>query len=263
MASRSTAAISSSPVSRTTKRAPLRPLRATPVAKRAPAPTPSLPSAAPIIKWVGGKSKLLPELTSRMPATFNRYFEPFAGGLAMYFRVVSHSGAARSIINDGNPDLVALYRVLASDVEALIRRLAIHRNLHNQEHYYSVRARWNDASVSWSAVDRAAAFIYLNKTCFNGLWRLRCKAPSCGVVIFALRCVTPATVTSSILIRRTTQLQPRQILPVIPKRVLALTISADLPSWRARWWRAVAMSCFQIATRRSFDRSTKASLSTP
>ncbi len=169
MASRSSAAVAS-PASRPSKRAPLRPLRAS-VAKRAPVTTP-LPSAAPIIKWVGGKSKLLPELTSRMPQTFNRYFEPFAGGLAMYFRVVSHTGAARSVINDGNPDLVGLYRVIATDVEALIRRLAIHRNLHNEEHYYSVRARWNDAGVSWTTVDRAAAFIYLNKTCFNGLWRV-------------------------------------------------------------------------------------------
>ena len=76
------------------------------------------------------------------------------------------------MINDGNPDLVGLYRVIATDVEALIRRLAIHRNLHTEEHYYSVRTRWNDAGVSWTTVDRAAAFIYLNKTCFNGLWRV-------------------------------------------------------------------------------------------
>lgn len=103
-----------------------------------------------------------------MPTTFRRYYEPFAGGLAMFFRVAP----AQAVINDGNPDLIGLYRTIANDVDALLRRLAIHRAHHSEEHFYNVRARWNDASVSWTEADRAAAFLYLNKTCFNGLWRV-------------------------------------------------------------------------------------------
>jgi DNA adenine methylase len=163
-----------SPLSKTTL-APKRPLRARVLAPMALATPATEPTAAPVIKWVGGKSKLVPELVRRMPATFRRYYEPFAGGLAVYFRVVSQTGATRSVINDGNPDLIGLYRVVASDVEALIRRLEVHRGHHAKdadEHYYSVRARWNDKSVSWTDLDRAAAFVYLNKTCFNGLWRV-------------------------------------------------------------------------------------------
>ena len=139
--------------------------------RRALAPA-SLPgSASPIIKWVGGKSKLLGELALRLPARHERYFEPFAGGAALFF----HLAPDRAVLADRNADLVAMYRAVAGDVDGTIRRLAIHRDAHDEEHYYQLRARWNDASVSWTAIDRAAAFIYLNRTCFNGLWRVNRK----------------------------------------------------------------------------------------
>jgi DNA adenine methylase len=125
-------------------------------------------TAAPIVKWVGGKTKLLGELVARMPRDYGRYFEPFAGGAALFFRVAPE----RAVLSDANADLIATYRALATDADAVVRRLAIHRRYHDKKHYYAVRDRWNDADVSWSPVDRAAAFIYLNKTCFNGLWRV-------------------------------------------------------------------------------------------
>ncbi|MGE0548073.1 MAG: DNA adenine methylase [Kofleriaceae bacterium] len=121
-----------------------------------------------MIKWVGGKTKLLPELLDRMPDSFGRYFEPFAGGAAMFFRIAPR----RAVLADSNTDLIALYSAIANDVGAVIRRLEVHRKAHDEAHYYGMRAQWNDHSMSWSAADRAAAFIYLNKTCFNGLWRV-------------------------------------------------------------------------------------------
>jgi len=124
--------------------------------------------AAPIIKWVGGKTKLLPELLARMPARYGRYYEPFAGGAALFFRVAP----GRAVLADSNADLIGLYTSVARDVEGVIARLGRHRAAHDQRHYYETRARWNDPGASWSAADRAAAFIYLNKTCFNGLWRV-------------------------------------------------------------------------------------------
>ena len=137
--------------------------------RRAPLPVGPAPApATPIIKWVGGKTKLMPEIQARMPATFGRYFEPFIGGAALFFR----TAPTRAVISDMNPDLVGLYRAVAADADGVIRRLRLHREAHDREHYYETRTRWNDASVSWSAVDRAAAFVYLNKTCFNGLWRV-------------------------------------------------------------------------------------------
>ena len=127
--------------------------------------------AAPVIKWVGGKTKLLPELLGRMPAQFGRYYEPFAGGAALFFRVAP----TRAVLNDSNPDLIALYKTIANDANAVIRRLEVHREKHGQHderHYYATREKWNHEHSTWSAADRAATFIYLNKTCFNGLWRV-------------------------------------------------------------------------------------------
>jgi DNA adenine methylase len=124
--------------------------------------------AAPVIKWVGGKTKLLPELLARMPAHFARYYEPFAGGAALFFRVAPE----RAVLADSNPDLIGLYTCLSRDVAGVIRRLEQHRTAHSESHYYTTRTRWNDRELSWTSADRAATFIYLNKTCFNGLWRV-------------------------------------------------------------------------------------------
>src|ERR1043165_3766394 len=124
--------------------------------------------AAPVVKWVGGKTKLLPELLARMPDHFGRYYEPFAGGAALFFRVAPE----RAVLADSNPDLIGLYRCLADNVAGVIRRLEHHRESHSESHYYATRTRWNDRELSWSSPDRAATFIYLNKTCFNGLWRV-------------------------------------------------------------------------------------------
>jgi len=126
------------------------------------------PVASPVIKWVGGKSKLLPELTARLPARFERYFEPFAGGAALFFRVAPE----RAVLADSNPDLISLYSYLRKDVAGVIRKLEHHRSAHSEEHYYATRTRWNDRERAWTTADRAATFIYLNKTCFNGLWRV-------------------------------------------------------------------------------------------
>ena len=142
-------------VARATRRAPLVP--------RLPEPV-----ASPVIKWVGGKTKLLPELISRLPEKFGRYFEPFAGGAALFFRVAPH----RAVLADSNVDLINLYQAISTDVASVIRRLQAHRDAHDEQHYYATRTRWNDRDKSWSTADRAATFIYLNKTCFNGLWRV-------------------------------------------------------------------------------------------
>jgi DNA adenine methylase len=124
--------------------------------------------ASPIVKWVGGKTKLLHELLARMPEHYGRYYEPFAGGAALFFRLAPK----RAVLADSNPDLIGLYTAVANNVEAVIKRLQGHRDAHDEAHYYDMRARWNDRDQQWSTPERAAAFIYLNKTCFNGLWRV-------------------------------------------------------------------------------------------
>lgn len=130
---------------------------------RRPAETPG-----PIVKWVGGKTRLLDELVSRAPARFRRYYEPFCGGGAMFF----HLAPSRASLTDSNRDLIEMYRCVAEDVDAVIRKLARHRRQHDADHYYRVRTRWNERCRRQDRAARAAAFIYLNKTCYNGLWRV-------------------------------------------------------------------------------------------
>lgn len=126
--------------------------------------------ASPIVKWAGGKTKLLPRLLGRAPSRFGRYYEPFAGGAALFFAL--EPGAAT--VADVNPALVTLYRTVVSDLDGLIKVALAHRARHaDEEYYYDVRRRWNDASARsvMSPAETAGTFVYLNKTCFNGLWR--------------------------------------------------------------------------------------------
>lgn len=124
--------------------------------------------AQPVVKWAGGKSRLLPELYARLPARWGRYFEPFGGGAALFFALAPDRG----VLGDANPDLVRMYRALATDVQAVIRKLRSHARAHSEPYYYGARARWNARRASWTPAAGAAAFIYLNKTCYNGLWRV-------------------------------------------------------------------------------------------
>lgn len=123
--------------------------------------------AAPIVKWAGGKTRLLPELIARVPDQFERYYEPFAGGAALFFRLQPYS----AMLGDANRDLIATYEAVCRYPEEVIGVLRGYQDAHCEEVYYGVRCDWNDGHLTEPIVC-AAAFIYLNKTCFNGLWRV-------------------------------------------------------------------------------------------
>jgi len=119
--------------------------------------------ATPFLKWVGGKSRLLPELLRHLPARMKRYHEPFVGGGALFFA----AQPKRASLSDVNAELVHTYTEVRDDVAGVLDALA--RHVYEREHFEMVRAL-EPESLSPSA--RAARFIYLNKTCFNGLWRV-------------------------------------------------------------------------------------------
>ena len=127
---------------------------------------------APVVKWVGGKTKLLPELRARLPKTYKRYFEPFVGGAALFLSLEPKE----AVIGDTNGALIDTYYAVASAVEKVIEQLDQHRAAHVCEtYYYEVRDLWNAGQWEGDLAGTAAAFIYLNKTCFNGLWRVNRK----------------------------------------------------------------------------------------
>lgn len=122
----------------------------------------------PFVKWVGGKRQLLSVLKEHLPKEFERYLEPFVGGGALLLNVKFKT----ALINDSNKELVNAYQVIKDHLEELIVILKEHQLKHDKNHYYTVRAlRLKDLNK----VERAARFIYLNKACFNGLYRVNKK----------------------------------------------------------------------------------------
>ncbi|MEK4127396.1 Dam family site-specific DNA-(adenine-N6)-methyltransferase [Anoxybacillus sp. FSL W8-0382] len=120
----------------------------------------------PILKWAGGKQQMLDVLLPQVPKQYNRYIEPFFGGGALFFALTPKD----AIIADSNPELINLYRVVADNVEELISILKEMKN--DESFYYEVRGLDPDLL---SPVERAARTIYLNRTCYNGLYRVNRK----------------------------------------------------------------------------------------
>lgn len=124
----------------------------------------------PFLKWAGGKRQLLPQIRPLMPAAFRRYYEPFLGGGAVLFDLQP----AQAVVNDFNSELINCYQVVRDELPALIAELEQYRN--EKDFFYRLRALdRQDAFQELSPVKRAARIIYLNKTCFNGLFRVNSK----------------------------------------------------------------------------------------
>lgn len=126
--------------------------------------------ARPFIKWAGGKAQLLAQLRQRLPSKYGRYYEPFIGGGALFFDLSPQS----AYISDVNQELVNCYQIVRDSTEELISELKTFRN--EKEFYYEIRNL--DRSLefgNWTTARRAARLIYLNRTCFNGLYRVNSK----------------------------------------------------------------------------------------
>ncbi len=129
----------------------------------------SPPDPHPFVKWAGGKGSLVSEIAGRVPRrrTFRRYFEPFLGAGAFFFWVRRSFPGLECHLADSNEDLINAYRAVRDDVERVIAKLETHQMLHGREHYYAVRR-----AAPRESAERAARFIYLNRTCYNGLYRV-------------------------------------------------------------------------------------------
>jgi DNA adenine methylase len=159
-------------------------------------------SPQPFVKWVGGKRALMGELRARVPATFGGYFEPFVGGGALFFELAPE--IARATLVDSNLELALTYQVIRKDPDTLIERLRREAARHSPEHYYRVRAR-----SPRDPVGTAARFLYLNKTCFNGLYRVN-KSGKFNAPLG--RYTNPAIVTADNIRACSTALQAATVL---------------------------------------------------
>lgn len=133
-------------------------------------------SAKPFLKWVGGKQQLLSQFEPYFPANFQRYFEPFAGGGAVFFHLWNAGKLPQAVfLFDNNEELINVYRMVRDKVEDLIRLLAAHQESHSREYYYRMRALDRE-NLHLGDEERAARTIYLNRTCYNGLYRVNSRA---------------------------------------------------------------------------------------
>jgi len=136
--------------------------------------TPLEDTPRPFLKWAGGKRQLLPAILPEIECArpWKRYHEPFIGGGAVFFELARTGmlGRMRAFVSDLNEPLIEVYQAITTDVEGVIARLAEHKRKHGKDHYYAVRAE-----VPASHTERAARLIYLNRTCYNGLFRVNSK----------------------------------------------------------------------------------------
>lgn len=124
----------------------------------------------PFLKWAGGKSKLITQYIPYFPAKFDNYYEPFLGGGAVFFYLASNRVNYKAILTDINCELINAYCCVRNVPKELILLLAEHQVNHSKDYYYQMRKQ-----NTGTTVEKAARLIYLNKTCFNGLYRENSK----------------------------------------------------------------------------------------
>jgi DNA adenine methylase len=133
------------------------------------------PFIRPYLKWAGGKRQLLMEIKKHFPKDINRYiyYEPFIGAGAVFFELQPE----RAVINDSNAQLILTYRIIKENVEELIKLLREHKNKNDKEYYYELRNLDRDTIEfdKLTDVEKSARLIFLNKTCFNGLYRVNSR----------------------------------------------------------------------------------------
>lgn len=133
---------------------------------------PSAYEGKPFLKWAGGKWSLAPQIRELLPADLGlrTYREPFLGSGAMYFYLARNGPPRRSFLSDALGDLIATYHIVSTRTDELVERLEKLKEAHSTDSFYAVRERYNTERKA-PDIERAAWLIYLNKTCFNGLYR--------------------------------------------------------------------------------------------
>jgi DNA adenine methylase len=184
--------------------------------------------AQPFVKWVGGKRGLLSQIFEHLDTKFNNYFEPFVGGGALFFDLYNKGLLANKKIYlfDINAELINTYNIVKYNPYELIENLKIFKENHSKEFYYEIRA-WDRESnfLNRTDLERATRFIYLNKTCFNGLYRVN-KSNQNNVPMGNYK--NPNICDSSAILNASRALQHATILNTSYKNVLKYAKTNDL-----------------------------------
>jgi len=130
-------------------------------------------SPKPFVKWAGGKRQLIPQIEKHLPEKFGSYFEPFLGGGALLFHLLSENKNLKGYVSDLNSDLILSYVTIRDNLSSLLKSLQKHSDNYffdSKSYYYSVRE-----SNPKSQIEKVSRLLFMNRTCFNGLYRVNSK----------------------------------------------------------------------------------------
>jgi DNA adenine methylase len=210
---------------------------------------PAIKATRPFVKWAGGKTRLLRALLRQVPPRFGCYYEPFLGGGALFFRLQPE----RAVLSDINTDLMQLYRVVRDAPQTLIAALAEHT--YEKEHYYAVRAL---DPIHLSPVERAARMLFLNRTCFNGLYRVNRKGQ---FNVPMGRYKNPTICDPQVIMAASGALQQRDLRQESFERVVAQAEAGDFVYFDPPYHPVSATSNFTQYTKGGFGESDQRKLS--
>jgi len=125
------------------------------------------------LKWAGGKRRIIAQIDPYIPKKINNYFEPCLGAGSMFFYIKQKYNPKHCILSDINKDLIDSFKAVRDNPLALIKKLKYFKSRNSKKFYYALRKRFNEHK--YIGITRCAVFIFLNKTCFNGLWRVNSK----------------------------------------------------------------------------------------
>lgn len=198
------------------------------------------------LKWAGGKKQLLPQFRSLFPRNITTYIEPFLGSGAVFFYIKKHYNIKNAILSDINEELTTCFKVVRDNPDALIKLLKKYRVTHNKEFYYKMRLL-NPNSLS--DLEKAARLIYLNKTCFNGLYRVNSK----GEFNVPMGSYKNSDIVSENKISRASLLLKKTVIKSMPfSKIEALAKSGDFIYFDPPYFPISKTSAFTSYTRTSF-----------
>lgn len=208
----------------------------------------------PFTKWVGGKRQLLPQIMPLVPTKFGRYFEPFVGGGALFWKLRADGLSGVVTLNDANERLIETYQAVRDRLEPLLIELRFYEKRHSKSFYYEVRSSFGRCSALES---RAAEFIYLLRTCFNGLYRVNRKG---GFNVPMGRYVNPTICDESLLRVCSEALKRVKLTSEDFERAVATAERGDFCYFDPPYEPISATSSFTSYTKGGFTRDDQARL---
>ncbi|WP_299402235.1 DNA adenine methylase [Acaryochloris sp. IP29b_bin.148] len=213
-----------------------------------PLPTQARSPARPFLKWAGGKGRLITQYNPYFPQHFRAYYEPFLGGGAIFF----HLQPTQAVLSDINPELVNVYACIRDQVNDVLEHLEKHAYQHGHDYYYQIRAL-NPSTPA----ERAARFIYLNRTCFNGLYRENSK----GQFNVPMGRYKKPKICDAVLLKAVSEvLQPVQIYQQPFEAMLAVAQTQDFVYFDPPYHPISATSDFTAYSRGAFTAEDQTKL---